>query len=131
MGAPPAQTERMRSHPDIPGEAPCLEYTAMSLNPNAEPYGRKSLMELFDQPQPKDRACMAAFERELDIPWALYHVRRLFLLSEDGKRRPVKRSTERVDLGRPHRIASHLISVSQRHSVDVEHDSPAVTRRHA
>jgi hypothetical protein len=56
------------------------------------------------------------------MPWALYHVRRLFLLSEDGRRRPVKRSTERVDLGRPHQLARRLISISERHGVDVEHD---------
>ena len=56
------------------------------------------------------------------MPWALYHVRRLFLVTEDGRRRPVKRSTERVDLGRPHQLAQRLISVSERHGVDVEHD---------
>ncbi|MFG3133647.1 hypothetical protein ACGFZU_38875 [Streptomyces tendae] len=49
-------------------------------------------------------------------------LRRLFLLSEGGRRRPVKRSTERVDLGRPHQLAGRLISVSERHGVDVEHD---------
>lgn len=49
-------------------------------------------------------------------------LRRLFLLSEDGRRRPVKRSTERVDLGRPHQLARRLISISERHGVDVEHD---------
>ncbi|MGA5150128.1 DNA-processing protein DprA [Streptomyces griseoincarnatus] len=55
-------------------------------------------------------------------PWALYHVRRLFLLSDSGKRRPVMRSTERVDLGHPQQLARRLISVSERHHVDVEHD---------
>ncbi|MFL9653440.1 hypothetical protein ACJ7VE_06950 [Streptomyces sp. PB17] len=88
----------MRSHPDIAGEVLRLEYTAMSLNPNAKLYGCKTLLEMFDPTQPRDRACLGAFERELDMPWALYHVRRLFLLTEDGRRRPVKRSTERVDV---------------------------------
>ncbi|WP_369228434.1 hypothetical protein AB5J52_48155 (plasmid) [Streptomyces sp. R39] len=122
MGALPAHLERMRSHPEIAGEVLRLEYTAMSLNPNAKLYGRKSLLELFDPTQPRDRACLAAFERELDMPWALYHVRRLFLVADDGRRRPVKRSTERVDLGRPHQLARKLTTVSERHRVDVEHD---------
>ncbi|MFJ2007819.1 hypothetical protein [Streptomyces chartreusis] len=122
MGSLPAHLERMRAHPDIAGEVLRLEYTAMSLNPNAKLYGRKSLLEMFDPAQPRDRACLEAFERELAMPWALYHVRRLFLLTEDGRRRPVKRSTERVDLGRPDQLAERLISVSERHGVDVEHD---------
>ncbi|GAB1331777.1 hypothetical protein [Streptomyces sennicomposti] len=122
MGALPAHLERMRSHPDIAGEVLRLEYTAMSLNPNAKLYGRKTLLEMFDPSRPRDRACLEAFERELDMPWALYHVRRLFLLSDSGKRRPVMRSTERVDLGRPQQLARRLISVSERHHVDVEHD---------
>ncbi|MGW5657207.1 hypothetical protein [Streptomyces humi] len=122
MGALPAHLERMRSHPEIAGEVLRLEYTAMSLNPNAKLYGRRTLLELFDPAQPRDRACLDAFERELDMPWALYQVRRLFLLAEDGRRRPVMRSTERVDLGRPQQLARRLISVSQRHGIDVEHD---------
>lgn len=108
MGALPAHLERMRSHPDIAGEVLRLEYTAMSLNPNAKLYGRKTLLEMFDRSRPRDRACLEAFERELEMPWALYHVRRLFLLSDSGKRRPVMRSTERVDLGRPQQLARRL-----------------------
>ncbi|MFF0097241.1 hypothetical protein ACFYSF_46140 [Streptomyces canus] len=42
MGLLPAHMERMRSHPDIAGEVLRLEYTAMSLNPNAKLYGRKT-----------------------------------------------------------------------------------------
>jgi hypothetical protein len=122
MGALPAHLERMRSHPEIAGEVLRLEYTAMSLNPNAKLYGRRTLLEFFDRTQPRDRACLEAFERELDMPWALYQVRRLFLLSDSGKRRPVMRSTERVDLGRPQQLAQRLISISDRHGVDVEHD---------
>jgi hypothetical protein len=121
MGALPAHLERMRTHPDIAGEVLRLEYTAMSLNPNAKLYGRKTLLEFFDRSRPRDRACLEAFERELDMPWALYRVRRLFLVSADGGRRPVMRSTERVDIGRPHQLAGRLISVSERHGVDVEH----------
>jgi hypothetical protein len=100
------------------------------LTPNATLYGRKSLLELSDPTQPRDRACVEAFERELDMPWALYHVRRLFLVTEDGRRRPVKRSTERVDLGGLHHLAQRLISVSGRHGLDVEHD-PAYGRARA
>lgn len=122
MGSLPAHLERMRTHPDIAGEVLRLEYTAMSLNPNAKLYGKRTLLELFDPSQPRDRACLEAFERELDMPWALYHVRRLFLLSADGERRPVMRSTERVDLGRPQQLARRLTSTSERHRVDVEHD---------
>ncbi|MGW1193682.1 hypothetical protein [Streptomyces sp. NPDC002559] len=122
MGSRPAHLERMRSHPEIAGEVLRLEYTAMSLNPNARLYGKDSLLELFDRSRPRDRACLDAFERELDVPWALYHVRRLFLLSDSGARRPVMRSTERVDLGRPRQLARQLSAVSERHGVDVEHD---------
>nr|WP_107905362.1 hypothetical protein [Streptomyces chartreusis] len=122
MGSLPAHLERMRTHPGIAGEVLRLEYTAMSLNPNAKLYGRKTLLEMFDPTQPRDRACLEAFERELDMPWALYHVRRLFLLSDSGQRRPVMRSTERVDLGRPQQLARRLISVSERHGADFEHD---------
>ncbi|MFD7015209.1 hypothetical protein [Streptomyces sp. NPDC059928] len=130
MGALPAHLERMRAHPDLAGEVLRLEYTAMSLNPNAKLYGRKTLLGLLDPAQPRDRACLDAFERELDMPWALYRVRRLFLLSDEGRRRPVMRSTERIDLGRPHQLARRLVSISQRHGVDVEHD-PAYGRARA
>ncbi|MFJ9662932.1 hypothetical protein ACIRPR_33895 [Streptomyces griseoflavus] len=43
-------------------------------------------------------------------------------MSESGKRRPVMRSTERVDIGRPRQLARLLITVSERHGIDVEHD---------
>ncbi|MFI6038002.1 hypothetical protein ACIBBD_28335 [Streptomyces sp. NPDC051315] len=56
------------------------------------------------------------------MPWALYHVRRLFLLSADGERRPVMRSTERVDLGRPQQLARRPLSISERHRVEAGHD---------
>ncbi|MGW5736268.1 MULTISPECIES: hypothetical protein [Streptomyces] len=122
MGALPAHLERIRTHPDIAGEVLRLEYTAMSLNPNARLYGKRSLLELFDPAQPQDRACLEAFERELDMPWALYRVRRLFLLSTAGERRPVMRATERLDLGRPQQLAQRLAAVSHRHGFDVESD---------
>ncbi|MCZ4607360.1 hypothetical protein O3S80_27070 [Streptomyces sp. Lzd4kr] len=136
VGSLPVHLERMRSHPEIAGEVLRLEYTAMSLNPNAMLYKTRTLLEHFDPARPRDRACLDAFERELDMPWALYHVRRLFLLSDDGRKRPVMRSTERVDLGRPRQLARRLISVSERHGVDVEHDpvygrARAWTRRRA
>ncbi|MEU0949853.1 hypothetical protein ABZ379_45435 [Streptomyces canus] len=122
MGSLPNHLERMRANPDIAGEVLRLEYTAMSLNPHAKLYGRRTLLEFFDRSRSRDRACLEAFERELDMPWALYQVRRLFLLSEDGRRRPVMRSTERVDLGRPEQLAQRLTSISNRHGIDVEHD---------
>ncbi|WP_258308862.1 hypothetical protein [Streptomyces sp. NWU339] len=122
MGALPAHLERMRTHPDAAGEVLRLEYTAMSLNPNAKLYGKRTLLEFFDASQPRDRACLEAFERELAMPWALNHVRRLFLLSADGERRPAMRSTERVDLDHAHQSAHRLISVSERHGIEVEHD---------
>lgn len=122
MGALPAHLERMRSHPDIAGEVLRLEYTAMSLNPKAKLYGKRTLLEFFEPSRPRDRACLEAFERELDMPWALYHVRRLFLLSASGERRPVMRSTERVDLGPARQLGQRLISVSERHGIEVEHD---------
>ncbi|MET7685171.1 hypothetical protein [Streptomyces sp. NPDC005423] len=122
MGALPAHLERMRTHPDIAGEVLRLEYTAMSLNPKAKLYGKRTLLEFFDPARPRDRACLDAFERELDMPWALYHVRRLFLLSASGERRPVMRSTERVDLGSARQLSRRLISVSERHGIEVDHD---------
>ncbi|MGW2232281.1 hypothetical protein [Streptomyces formicae] len=96
----------------------------MSLNPNAKLYKTRSLLEFFDRSRPRDRACLEAFKRELDMPWALYHVRRLFLLSSDGsgKHRPVLRSTERVDLGRPHQLAHRLAAKAERFRFDVEID---------
>ncbi|MFI6340741.1 hypothetical protein [Streptomyces sp. NPDC050535] len=122
MGSLGAHMERMRTHPGIAGEVLRLEYTAMSLNPNAKLYGKKSLLELFDPTQERDRACLEAFERELEMPWALYRVRRLFLLAFDGGHRPVMRSTERIDLGRPGQLAHRLTTVSERHGLDVERD---------
>lgn len=77
---------------------------------------------MFDPTQPRDRACLEAFERELDMAWALYRVRRLFLLSGDGGHRPVMRSTERIDVGRPQQLAHRLVTVSQRHGIEVERD---------
>ncbi|MCX4462484.1 hypothetical protein OOK58_00150 [Streptomyces sp. NBC_01728] len=122
MGSLPAHMERMRTHPGIAGEVLRLEYTAMSLNPNAKLYGKKTLLEMFDPTEARDRACLEAFERELDMPWALYRVRRLFLLSGDGGHRPVMRSTERIDIGRPQQLAHRLVTVSQRHGIEVERD---------
>ncbi|MFZ4185532.1 hypothetical protein ACOZCG_31235 [Streptomyces pseudogriseolus] len=71
---------------------------------------------------PEECSGVPASSGSLDVPWALYHVRRLFLLSGSGERRPVMRSTERVDIGRPQQLAQRLITVSERHGVDVEHD---------
>lgn len=127
MGSLPAHLERMRTHPDIAGKVLRLEYTAMSLNPNAKLYGEKSLLELFDGSQPRDRACLDAFERELAADWALYRVRRLFLLSDKGERRPVMRSTERVELGEPSRLAQRVAAKAKEHGVEAVTD-PAYGR---
>ncbi|MFF2515562.1 hypothetical protein [Streptomyces sp. NPDC058086] len=95
MGSLPAHMERIRTHPGIAGEVLRLEY------PNAKPYGKKTLLEMFDPTKARDRACLEALERELGMPWALYRVRRLFLLSGDGGHRPVMRSTERATSAAP------------------------------
>jgi len=92
------------------------------LNPNAKLYRQAQPAGAPRPRQPEDRACLEAFERELDVPWALYRAHRLFLLSETGKRRPVIRSTKRLDIGRSRQLAQQLIFVSERHGVAVEHD---------
>ncbi|MFI8932409.1 hypothetical protein ACIG3E_32695 [Streptomyces sp. NPDC053474] len=121
MGALPAHLERMRAHPDIAGQVLRLEYTAMSLNPNAKLYGSRSLLELFDPRLPRDRACLDAFERELDTEWALYRVRRLFLLSATGKRR-VLRSVHRVALGSPTDLEQRVRAEAAAHGCKADLD---------
>jgi hypothetical protein len=122
MGSRAAHLEPMRSHLDIAGEVLRLEYTAMSLNPNAKWYKMRTLLEFFDRSRRGTGPCLEALEHELDMPWALYHVRRLFLISSDGSgsRRPVLRSTERVDIGRPQQLAHRLVTTAGRHGFDVE-----------
>ncbi|MFJ7345793.1 hypothetical protein ACIQU3_36615 [Streptomyces sp. NPDC101110] len=58
----------MHSHPGIADEVLRLEHTAMSLHPNAKLYGRKTLLEMFEPTQPRDRARLEALEREPDMP---------------------------------------------------------------
>ncbi|GGX46492.1 hypothetical protein [Streptomyces noursei] len=122
MGSRPAHLERMRSHPDIAGKVLRLEYTAMSFNPNAKLYGKDTLLQFFDRSMPRDRACLESFERELDTEWALYRVRRLFLLSGSGARRPVMRSTERVRLGDPQQMAHRVVAQAAKHGVEVDRE---------
>lgn len=48
MGAMDAHLDRMRAHPEIAGRVLRLEYTSVSLNPQAKLFGRRSLLEQFD-----------------------------------------------------------------------------------
>ncbi|MFK0113118.1 hypothetical protein [Streptomyces sp. NPDC091217] len=105
MGAMAAHLDRMRAHPDIGGRVLRLEYTSVSLNPNARLFGRDSLLEKFDPDRPAERPVLAASEKELDCPWALYHVRRILPVAkaDPTRRGRAPRSVERVDVGRrPH-----------------------------
>ncbi|MFE2964111.1 hypothetical protein ACFXKC_10640 [Streptomyces sp. NPDC059340] len=101
MGAMDAHLDRMRAHPDIAGRVPRLEYTSVSLNPQAKLFGRRSLLDQFDPGRGEDRPVLAAFEEELTCPWALYHVRRILPVSKaDPTRRGLPmRSVKRVHVG--------------------------------
>lgn len=124
MGSLPGHLDRMRRHPDIAGQVLRLEYTSVSLNPNARLFGKESLLQQFDPSRPADRPVLEAFERELACPWALYHVRRILPASkkDPSKRGPALRSVERVDLGRPDQLGRRLTAISERHRVPVETD---------
>jgi hypothetical protein len=65
MGAMADHLDRMRAHPDIAGRVLHLEYTSVSLNPQARLFGRRSLLEQFDPSRAADRPVLAAFEEEL------------------------------------------------------------------
>ncbi|WP_329536831.1 NUDIX hydrolase [Streptomyces sp. NBC_01450] len=96
-----AHLDRMRAHPDIAGRVLRLEYTSVSLNPQAKLFGRRSLLDQFDPGRGEDRPVLAAFEEELTCPWALYHVRRILPVSKahpTRRGRPM-RSVERVHVG--------------------------------
>ncbi|MET7474700.1 hypothetical protein ABZT17_10135 [Streptomyces sp. NPDC005648] len=69
-----AHLDLMRAHPDIAGRVLRLEYTSVSLNPQARLFGRRSLLEQFDPGRAADRPVLAAFKEKLACPWALYHV---------------------------------------------------------
>ncbi|WP_329375762.1 hypothetical protein [Streptomyces sp. NBC_01483] len=124
MGALPAHLERMRAHPEIAGWVLRLEYTSVSLNPQAKPFGRRSLLEQFDPGRGEDRPVLAAFEEELTCPWALYHVRRLLPVSraDPTRRGRAMRSVERVHVGRASAVGRRLRTVSERHGYPVEVD---------
>ncbi|MFH9016029.1 hypothetical protein ACH4C6_32210 [Streptomyces sp. NPDC017943] len=124
MGAMDAHLDRMRAHPDIAGRVLRLEYTSVSLNPQARLFGRRSLLEQFDPGRAADRPVLAAFEEELACPWALYHVRRILPVSkaDPTRRGRAMRSVERVDVGRASALGRRLQSVSERRGVPVEVD---------
>ncbi|MGW8729277.1 hypothetical protein ACWGNF_25010 [Streptomyces sp. NPDC055808] len=124
MGAMDAHLDRMRAHPEIAGRVLRLEYTSVSLNPQAKLFGRRSLLEQFDPRRGEDRAVLVAFEEELTCPWALYHVRRILPVAKaDPTRRgrPL-RSVEQVDTGRASSLGRRLLSISERHGVPAEID---------
>ncbi|MEV7872580.1 hypothetical protein AB0P17_42215 [Streptomyces sp. NPDC088124] len=115
---------RMRAHPEIAGRVLRLEYTSVSLNPQAKLFGRRSLLEQFDPGRIDDRPVLAAFEKELTCPWALYHVRRILPVSKTDptrRGRPM-RSVERVRMGRSSALGRRLRAVSERHGRPVEID---------
>ncbi|MGX1266995.1 hypothetical protein [Streptomyces phaeoluteigriseus] len=124
MGAMDAHLDRMRAHPDIAGRVLRLEYTSVSLNPQARLFGRRSLLEQFDPDRAADRPVLAAFKEELACPWALYHVRRILPVAkaDPTRRGRAMRSVERVDVGRASALGRRLQSVSERHGVPVEVD---------
>ncbi|MFD4604355.1 hypothetical protein ACFWPQ_40860 [Streptomyces sp. NPDC058464] len=124
MGAMAAHLDRMRAHPDIGGRVLRLEYTSVSLNPKARLFGRDSLLEKFDPDRPADRPVLAAFEKELDCPWALYHVRRILPVAkaDPTRRGRALRSVETVDVGRASALGRRLRSISERHNIPVEVD---------
>ncbi|MER6030656.1 hypothetical protein [Streptomyces sp. NPDC001851] len=124
MGAMDAHLDRMRAHPDIAGRVLRLEYTSVSLNPQAKLFGRRSLLEQFDPGRVADWPVLAAFQEELDCPWALYHVRRILPVAkaDPTRRGRAMRSVERVDVGRAAALGQRLRSVSERHGVPVEVD---------
>lgn len=124
MGALADHLDRMRAHPEIAGRVLRLEYTSVSLNPQAKLFGRRSLLEQFDPGRAADRAVLAAFEEELACPWALYHVRRILPVAkaDPTRRGRALRSVQRVDVGRAAVLGRRLRSVSERRGVPVEVD---------
>ncbi|MFJ8313990.1 MULTISPECIES: hypothetical protein [unclassified Streptomyces] len=116
--------DRMRVYPDIAGRALRLEYTSVSLSPQAKLFGRRSLLEQSDPGRAADRPVFAAFEEELTCPWALYHVRRILPASKADPHaggRPL-RSVERVPVGRASALGRRLRTFSERHGYPVEVD---------
>ncbi|MGK3943326.1 hypothetical protein ABK046_33415 [Streptomyces caeruleatus] len=124
MGAMADHMDRMRAHPEIAGRVLRLEYTSVSLTPQAKLFGRRSLLEQFDPGRPADRPVLAAFKEELACPWALYHVRRILPVAkaDPTRRGRALRSVQRVDVGRAAVLGRRLRSVSERHGVPVEVD---------
>lgn len=68
MGALDAHLDRMRAHPEIAGRVLRLEYTSVSLNPQANLFGRRSLLEQFDPGRGEDRPVLPAFRAGAHLP---------------------------------------------------------------
>jgi hypothetical protein len=117
-GGPPGPDARPSGHCRA-GAAP-----GVHVNPKGRLFGRYSLLEKFDPDRPTDRPVLAAFEKELDCPWALYHVRRILPVAKADPTRGGRalRSVERVDVGRAAALGRRLRSVSARHGIPVEVD---------
>ncbi|MEU0031777.1 hypothetical protein [Streptomyces sp. NPDC006335] len=124
MGALADHLDRMRAHPEIAGRVLRLEYTSVSLNPQAKLFGRRSLLEQFNPGRATDRPVLAAFEEELTCPWALYHVRRILPVAkvDPTRRGRPMRSVERVHVGRAAALGRRLRTVAERHGYPVEVD---------
>ncbi|MFE4752402.1 hypothetical protein ACFRIB_19340 [Streptomyces mirabilis] len=124
MGAMDAHPDRMRTHPDIAGRVLRLEYTSISLNPQARLFGWRSLLEQFDPGRAADRPVPASFEEELTYPWALYPVRRILSASkaDPTRRGRPMRSVERVHVSRASAAGRRLRTISERHGYPVEVD---------
>ncbi|MER0477015.1 hypothetical protein ABR737_01350 [Streptomyces sp. Edi2] len=117
MGAMAAHLDRMRAFPEIAGRVLRLEYTAMRLNPNAQLFGRRSLLEQFDAARESDRPVLDAFAQELaSCPWAVYHLRRLLPPSTKDPAKPGEwlRSVRRLRTDRPADLARTVERVGAR-----------------
>lgn len=124
MGAMADPLDRIRAHPEITGRVLRLEYTSISLNPQAKLFGRHSLLEQVDPGRAPDRPVLAAFEEALSCPWALYHVHRIppVAKADPARRGRALRSMERVHVGRAAALGRKLRTVSERHGYPIEAD---------
>ncbi|MFE3139706.1 hypothetical protein [Streptomyces scopuliridis] len=88
--------ERLRDHPETASAVLMMEYASQALNEKVALYGERSLYQQLAQDKAND-AMLTRFERELDhAPFALYEVRRLYLLgrTKDCRTWHGKRCTE-------------------------------------
>ncbi|MEV6796520.1 hypothetical protein AB0M87_32070 [Streptomyces sp. NPDC051320] len=126
MGALPQHLDRMRAHPDIAGRVLRLEYTSMCLNPHGKLFGRRSLLEQFDERRGQDRAMLDAFTAELlTCDWTTYLARRILPVSTANPpvRAPALRSVRRLHTGGRAALGRSLQRVAERRNLRVESDS--------